>query len=88
MQTTVPDDETVNGEPLRERYVGEFLPKNQIMHFFDCLKRALSGKETFCSYILANHVFLARMEKISDRRVLVIERNVTGFTLTKAVMLF
>ena len=69
-------------------YVGEILPKDEVRHFFDCMQKCLQDGTAICPYEIGEKIFLAKMERISDRRVRVIERNATGLSFKKALRLF
>ena len=69
-------------------YVGEILPKDEVRHFFDCMAKAMREGTALCPYEIGEKIFLARMERISDRRAKMIERNVTGLSFKQAVRLF
>jgi len=85
--SSVEPESTFDQQPLESRFVGEFLPESQVLHYFHCLDRAIKDGQSICSYNVGKFTMLAKFTRISSNRVQVIEHNVTTMSLEEVLKL-
>lgn len=78
LKSDVTSEMSITGKALVGISVDEFLEQEDINHYIDCIKTTLATGVEICAYSIQKHDFVARMERISSRRVRVIEVDVTG----------
>lgn len=59
------------------QYIGELMPEEYVLHYYKAIDRALAKKSAICSYKIQERTFVAWLTRISDRRIKVLERDVT-----------
>jgi len=87
-QSTVSSKNSITGEDIVGTLICEHLQPDDVASYFLKMNRcAKKGKEV-CTFRIKTHLFLAKMERISNNRIRVHEFEITGMTLDDATMLF
>jgi len=87
-QSTVSSKNSVTGNDIVGTLICEHLQPDNVTPYLSKIKRCLEKGSEFCTFKIKCHLFLAKMERISNNRIRITEFEITGMSICEVVSLF
>lgn len=88
MKSDLTETTSPTGKAVVGMYIGELIPEKYVLHYYEAIMEAIESGVALCSYEIGDRMFVARLNRVSDRRVKVARLDVTGLPLHEILGLF